>query len=110
VKKTFDDTILLSLKRNYTQDEAVAYLAAELSKAKFRIGELESETAELRHLARLREVEKPAKLNKLEAQKDEYTATLIKRLQEKGIENGKLQKEKREWQQKYFNLEFQLKR
>lgn len=53
-----ENEVLLRLKRQYGKDESVKFLIDQLEKAKFQIGELQSEIAELKdtHKAKIAEL------------------------------------------------------
>lgn len=101
-----EDTVLLKIKRQFTHDEAIAFVQNELSKARFNNGELQSEIAELKDVVRKlnRELLKPKVQLSREDLKDERIVKLNKKLSEQGEKIKKLQKEVIVWRDRYFNI------
>lgn len=105
----FRQSVLLRIYRKYSKDEAVAVLIAELKEAKFKLGELTSENAELKDkvqqlLATKVERQKLTPEQLLDAQ----VIKLNNRLQKQGDELGKARRELDNWRNKYVALVMQL--
>lgn len=103
-KKTFEDNVLLRIKRNYSQQEAVAVVIKKLKEAEFKNGVLLSEIAELKHeIEYLKNPTKEVKKKKKEWLKDD----VIKSMHEEKLElQEKLRQKNREvefWMGKYYS-------
>ncbi len=96
------NSVLLRIKRQFSESEAVNFIQKELSKCQFKCGELTSETEELKHTVK-KQKEEIAKLNKSMHEKgrdlllnsaiDKRIAELNKKLSVKGAEIKKLKNE-----------------
>jgi peptidoglycan hydrolase CwlO-like protein len=109
-KRTFDENVLLRIRRQYSKDEAVGVLIKELSDAKFKNGELLSEIAELKDQI---EVLKHGGLNKIKKKKKEWLKDdVIKSMHEEKLElQEKLRQKNREvelWMGKYYSTKPQV--
>lgn len=98
----FEDTILLKIKRDFTESEAVNQLLKMISELEIEVGMLKSEKAELQH-----------KVNKLTNQglkgrklwlQEEVLSDLNSQLQKSKDSQKILQKQANEWRGRYFNL------
>lgn len=97
-----NESVLLRIKRQFTENEAINFLKHELSMCQFKCGELTSEIEELKHTIKLQKHE-AAKLNKTIHDKgrelllshavDSRIAELNKKLTERGAEVKKLKDE-----------------
>lgn len=97
-----EQAILLKIKREFTQDEAVKELLKRLSQAETEIGYLKSELAEAEF--RLREKEEGQVKTKKTWLKDELIKDMndqMKILEEKA---NKASKDQKYWQDRYFSL------
>lgn len=109
-KRTFDENVLLRIRRQYSKDEAVGVLIKELSDAKFKNGELLSEIAELKDQI---EVLKYGSLNQVRKKKKEWLKDdVVKQLHEEKIElQEKLRQKSRQvelWMGKYYSTKPQV--
>jgi hypothetical protein len=96
-----EDKILLKLHRQYAKDEAMKVWLQEISSLKFRLGELQSENAELKYeLSKPKEETKTAK----EWKRDDFFAELKLQLHNTMISKRAARKDMETWQQKYFRL------
>lgn len=93
-----DQKVLLKIYRRFSKDEAVAELIAEIKRLNFRIGELTSENAELKHAAG--QDRKTAK----EWSKDELVADLKGRITTLETSKRKAEKDMQMWRDKYIAL------
>ncbi len=123
MKLTFDDNILLSLRRQYSKDESFNYLLSEISKLKFKIGELQSENAELQdQLSKLKadvsvkstqsiktEIP-PLSESKKQFKKDQYVAQLLKQISTQGKTNAMINKDRTMWMNKFFDIQNRLEK
>ena len=86
-----EESVLLKIKRRYNKEESLSFVLDKLKNARFKIGELESEIAELKYKHK-------GELDKLNLE--------IKRLKEVPTSNGKT---KKQWSQdemfKHLNYE-----
>lgn len=108
-----EEAVLLKIKRQFTHDEAIAFLQAELAKSKFKNGELLSEVAELKHTNHLQRLEidkmgkelskKLPKLTK-EDLKEQKFIELNKKLTTQGSTIKRLREDVNLWRSKYLNL------
>lgn len=62
----FEDTILLSIKRQYTNDEKLAILVKKVKDLEFKVGVLNSENAELHHNNKLENLKSSKKIKQFE--------------------------------------------
>lgn len=100
---SYENTILLKLKRKYERDEVVKFLQDELSKAQFKNGELISENEELKAIIKRGKQEFKEKLI------DEKIEELRKGLVTVRAKNTLLKKQVIEWRNKYFSLDASLR-
>lgn len=97
---SFDEAILLKIKRDFTHVEAVNLLVKELSAARFKIGELESEVGELKH-----EINKPKEGKTAKQWKqDDFFKELKEQLQRTMLKKRDMKKDCIMWQNKYLSL------
>lgn len=94
----FEDTILLKIKRDFTENEAIAYLKKLLSEKQIEIGMLKSELAEVKH-----KLVQP-KNTKKEWLKDELIAHLDEREKAAQKNYKSALNSVNEWRNKYFSL------
>jgi hypothetical protein len=103
------DTVLLKIKRSFTQDESVKYLIGELKKLKFELGVKDSEISELKYLNNILKTENE-KLSKIklsnEDLKEERFKKMNKDLDSRRREIIKLNGDVDLWRSKYLNLKF----
>lgn len=99
----FEDTILLKIKRDFTESEAIAQLTKLVSEKQIEIGMLKSELSEAKHKL----VQK--KNTKKEWLKDELIAYMDKRQKEAERQYKLALNSVNEWRDKYFSLIFKSK-
>jgi len=108
--KTFEDNTLLRLRRQFSENEACKFLFEQISKLKFRVGELQSENAELADMLKKEKLRKdpasgnPVKKNIREWDKDQLVADLKKNISTQQKNNSELTKKLKDWRDKYFSL------
>ncbi len=97
---SFEEKILLGVKRTYSKDEAFALLNKELANANFKIGELQSEVSELKHELTKPKEGKTAK----EWKQDDFFKELRMQLTKTMEAKRDAQQELNRWRNKYFSL------
>lgn len=97
---SFDEAILLKIKRDFTHDEAVNLLVKELSAARFLLGELRSEVAELKYQLSKPKEGKTAKQWK----QDDFFKELKEQLNRTMLKKRDMKKDCIMWQNKYLSL------
>jgi hypothetical protein len=95
---SYEDKVLLRLKRKYDRDEVIKLLQDELYKAQFKNGELISELEELKATLKKGKREFKEKLI------DEKIEELRKGLATTRAKNTLLKKQVIEWRNKYFDI------
>ena len=103
-QRTFEDNVLLRIKRDYSKDEAVAVINKKLKEAEFRNGVLLSEIAELKdEIEYLKNPTQEIKKTRKQWLKDD----VIKKMNEEKLElQEKLRQKNREvelWMGKYYS-------
>jgi len=98
----FEDTILLKIKRDFTENEAVQQLLKMVSELEIEVGILKSEKAELRHTID-KMTNQGIKGKKLWLQ-EEIVANLNEQLSKSKSTQKILQNQLNEWRNKYFSL------
>lgn len=94
----FEDTILLKIKRDFTESEAIAYLTKMVSEKEIEIGMLKSELAEAKY-----KLTQPAHTKK-EWLKDELIAHMDERQKVAEKQYKHVLDSVNEWRDKYFSL------
>ena len=101
------EPVLLKIQRQFSRDEAIALLQAELAKAKFKNGELLSELAEVRD--ENKQLKKQVALQQPKLTKDDLKEQRFIELQKGLTTAGKTAKRLREevdlWRSKFFDLQ-----
>ncbi|MGN6435966.1 MAG: hypothetical protein ACTHMM_05505 [Agriterribacter sp.] len=109
-QKHFRNTVLQRIFRTYSKDEALAVLISELKDAKFKLGELISENAELQHT--IQQLRADARLPKIQLSKeDQLDARIVElnqRLGKRGEALGKVKKEVTLWRDRYIALKMKI--
>lgn len=116
----FEDRVLLRLRRQYSQDEAVALISAKLSEKEIEVGMLKSEIEELKFLlekskslldqtAKIEELKKQIKSHKAGLRKDERVIELKNQLRASSKSRKNMEKTLHIWQSKFFEIERKLK-
>lgn len=107
----FEDNILLRLRRQYSKDEAVAFLSAKLKERDFRIGELTSEVEELKHLfSKEQKKKQQVKEIHIEPQtkkqwrRDDACKEFTKEIETQKAKIIQLNNDVKFWRDKYFTL------
>ena len=98
----FEDTVLLSLRRQYSKDEAVAVISDALKKAQMENGMLKSEISELTDQVNLLKEQIPKGFKDLRDQ--QYAVELRKQIKSCQDKNKPLQESITQWQNKYFQI------
>lgn len=98
----FEDTILLKIKRDFTENEAVQQLLKMVSELEIEVGILKSEKAELRHTID-KMTNQGIRGKKLWLQ-EEVVANLNEQLSKSKSTQKILQTQLNEWRNKYFSL------
>jgi predicted RNase H-like nuclease (RuvC/YqgF family) len=108
----FEDTILLKIRRDFTQDEAVKYLQGVISELKIEIGILKSELAEKSH--ELHVLKNPVIIEQGKTKKlwmqDELIKQYHEQLSRAKTRNKLLEKKVTELQNLYLPLKFKLEK
>ncbi|MBC7417446.1 MAG: hypothetical protein H7325_04745 [Pedobacter sp.] len=110
----FENNVLLKIKRQFTNDEAINFLKTELQKAQFKNGELLSEKEELIHQNELLE----KKIRNLEQQlqqprfkltnedmKEQRIKEISDKIERKAAEVRKLQADVNLWRTKWLSTQ-----
>lgn len=99
---SFDETILLKIKREFTTNEAVQQLLKLLSERETEIGVLKSELSEA--IDKAEKLRTESKMTKKEWLKDEVIAQIehLRKTEQKKLVLYK--KSLEDWRYKYFNL------
>jgi peptidoglycan hydrolase CwlO-like protein len=104
------DTVLLKIKRAFTQDESVKYLMGELRKVKVEIGVKDSEISELKYLNNILNIENKNLSKKIKKQlskedlKEERFTEMNKELDTLRRKITKLNGDVDLWRSKWLNL------
>lgn len=98
---SFENNILLKLKRKYSEDEEMAFLIQKMKEIEFKNGMLTSEIAEVRALLKAIKIERRKNQN--------YIACLEKEKEELKKENAQLSQENPE-QKNILKLEQELEK
>ena len=105
ISSTFEDNVLLRIRRQYSKDEAIAVLNKRLSTAEFKNGELLSEIAELKNEIQLLK-NPPLQVGEKKKRKQWLKDDVIAKMNEEKKElHDKLLQKTREaelWMSKYF--------
>lgn len=118
--ETFEDRVLLRLRRQYSSDEAVALISAKLSEKEIEIGILKSEIDELKFLLekakplsdqseQIEELKKQVKSHKTGLRKEERIVELKAQLRASSKSRKNMEKTLHIWQSKFFEAERKLK-
>lgn len=118
--ETYEGRVLLRLRRQYSQDEAIALISAKLSEKEIEIGMLKSEVAELRFLLekskslivqsdQFEALKQQVKNYKSGLRKDERIVELKNQLRASSKSRKNMEKTLHIWQSKFFDIERKLK-
>lgn len=109
---SFEETILLSIKRKYSKNEEFSFLLDQIKKKDitiselgFRLGELKSELEELKHLLEIANKKQTKNNNQKPWTKDDYVLNLERDLKRKMEKNSDLQQQVNKWRNMYLSLQ-----
>lgn len=106
-----EEKVLLRLRRQYSRDEAIAFLSTKLKERDFRIGELTSEVEEFKHLLSKEQKKKQQvkeihidPQTKKQWRRDDACKEFTREIEAQKIKILNLNNEVKFWRDKYFTL------